>query len=258
MPDRRREGRSTLTSYRARPGVRPDRLRTILTVRRTSARPRARSRDREYARAVAITLYHHPFSRAASTVWTLEEVGQPYELRFVDLMKGGQKAPEVVALNPMGKLPVLTDGDVVVTENAAISLYLADRYASGRLAPALDDPRRGTYFRWSLFAPSVIEPGMMAKAGNWEFKTGQAGWGSFDAMLEAMNTAIAGRDFILGDMFSIADIIFGGTVRFMLQFGGLQGTPALTAYAERLGRRPALQRAEARNAAVMAEHGLAK
>ena len=79
-----------------------------------------------------ITLYHHPYSRAASTIWTLEEVGVPYELRHVDIMTGAQKAPEIVALNPMGKLPVLTDGDTVVTENAAISLYLADRYAPGR------------------------------------------------------------------------------------------------------------------------------
>jgi glutathione S-transferase len=205
---------------------------------------------------VAITLYHHPFSRAATTVWTLEEIGQPYDLRFVDIMTGAQKAPEIIALNPMGKLPILTDGDVAVTENAAISLYLADRYASGRLAPAVDDPRRGTYLRWSLFAPSVIEPGMMAKAGNWEFRSAQAGWGSFDSMIAAMHAAIAERDFILGDTFSIADVIFGGTVRFMLQFGGLPATPPLSAYAERLGQRPALQRAEARNAAIRAEHGL--
>src|SRR4051812_44419232 len=105
-----------------------------------------------------ITLYHHPFSRAAGTLWALEEVDQPYELSFVDIMKGGQKAPEILAINPMGKLPTLTDGDVVVAEAAAIALYLADRYASGTLAPALDDPRRGTYLRWSFYAPSVIEP----------------------------------------------------------------------------------------------------
>lgn len=207
---------------------------------------------------MTITLYHHPFSRAAGTVWTLEEIGQPYELRFVDIMAGGQKAPDVVKLNPMGKLPVLVDGDVVVTENAAISLYLADRYAAGKLAPAVDDPRRATYLRWSLFAPSVIEPGLMAKAGNWEFRAMAAGWGEFDSMMAAMHHAIEGRDFILGDTFSIADIIFGGTVRFMLQFGGLPSTPTLKAYADRLGQRPALQRADARNAAVIAEHKLGK
>jgi glutathione S-transferase len=206
---------------------------------------------------MTITLYHHPYSRAASTLWALEEVGVPYELRFVDIMAGGQKAPEILALNPMGKLPTLTDGDAVVTENAAIALYLADRYAAGRLSPALDDPKRATYLRWSLFAPSVIEPGSLAKAAAWEFKPGQAGWGDYDTMVKTMAAAIDGRDFVLGDAFSMADVIFGGTIRFMLQFGMLERQPVFNAYADRLGARPALQRADARNAAVMAEHGLA-
>jgi len=205
-----------------------------------------------------ITLYHHPFSRAATTIWTLEEVGQPYELRYVDIMKGEQKSPEIVALNAMGKLPTLTDGDVVVTENAAIALYLADRYAAGRLAPPIDDPRRGAYLRWSLFAPSVIEPGSIAHSSKWESKPSQVGWGSHDTMLAAMESALAGKDFILGDTFSIADVIFGGTVRFMLRFNMIEARPAFTAYSERLAQRPALQKAEAKNAAIIAEHGLGK
>src|SRR5688572_10627624 len=101
---------------------------------------------------MSIVLHHHPFSRASNVVWMLEEIGIEYELRFVDLMAGGHKAPELVAMNPMGKLPILVDGDVVVTESAAIGLYLADRYSLGRLAPKTDDPSRGTYLRWSLFA----------------------------------------------------------------------------------------------------------
>jgi glutathione S-transferase len=203
-----------------------------------------------------IVLYHHPFSRAASAVWMLEEVGVPHEVRYVDIMAGAQKAPEIVALNPMGKLPILTDGDVVVTELAAIGLYLADRYAYGKLAPRVDDPARGTYLRWSLFAPSVIEPGTMAKAAGWPFKEGQAGWGSHEAMLSAMESAIAHRPFILGDTFSMADVIFGGTLRYMLGFKMLEPRPAFTAYADRLASRPALQRAEARNAAIRDERGL--
>ncbi len=205
---------------------------------------------------MSIVLYHHPFSRASSVVWMLEEVGVEHELRFVDIMKGAQKEPEILALNPMGKLPVLTDGETVVTETAAIGLYLADRYASGRLAPALDDPARGTYLRWSLFAPSVIEPGSMAKAAGWPFKPGQAGWGDHESMLRAMESAIAGRDFVLGEKFSMADVIFGGTLRYMLRFDMLPKSPTFTAYAERLGARPALQRAEATNAKIAAEHGL--
>src|SRR6478735_7273175 len=163
---------------------------------------------------MSLVLYHHPYSRAANVLWMLEELGTDYELRFVDLLSGAHKAPELLALNPMGKLPILTDGEQVVTEVAAIGLYLADRYAPGRLAPPLDDPRRGTYLRWSLFAPSVMEPGALAHLSKWEFKPSQAGWGAFDTMLSAMETAIAGRDFILGDTFSMADVIFGGGMRY--------------------------------------------
>ena len=207
---------------------------------------------------MSIVLYHHPFSRAANVVWMLEEVGVDYEIRNVDIMKGAHKAPDLVSLNPMGKLPTLTDGDTVVTESAAIALYLADRYAYGRLAPPVDDPRRGSYLRWSLFAPSVIEPGAMAKLAGWTFKDSQAGWGAYESMLAAMESAIADRDFVLGDQFSMADVIFGGTLRYMLAFKMIEPRPSFAAYAERLAARPALQRAEAKNAAIRTELGLDK
>lgn len=205
---------------------------------------------------MTITLYHHPFSRAAGTVWALEEVGVDYELKWVDIMAGGQKSADIVALNPMGKLPTLTDGDQVVTEAGAIALYLADRYAYGTLAPKVDDPARGTYLRWSFFAPSVVEPGSVVKMNGWAAKPGQVGWGSYDTMLSAMEAAISDRKFILGDTFSMADVVFGGTLRYMLRFDMVEKRPAFLAYTERLDARPALQRADARNAAVMKERGL--
>jgi glutathione S-transferase len=205
---------------------------------------------------MALTLYHHPFSRAAGVVWTLEEVGEPYELVYVDIMKGEQKTEKVTALNPMGKIPVLVDGAAVVCEAAAIALYLADRYASGRLAPRLDDARRAAYLQWSLFAPSVIEPGAMAKRAGWDFKPVQAGWGDYDVMLSAIERAVAGGGFVLGDMFTIADVVFGGTLRYMTRFQLLQASPAITAYLDRLEARPALQRADAKNQAIAKAHGL--
>lgn len=200
---------------------------------------------------MSLTLYHHPFSRAANVIWMLEEVGVDYQLRFVDLSKGEQKQPEFLALNPMGKLPLMTDGDEVVTEAAAIGLYLADRYAAGKLAPALDAPGRGTYLRWSLFAPSVIEPGAMAKLAKWEFRPGSAGWGTYETMLDAMESAIAEKQFILGDTFSMADVIFGGTVGYMLRFKMIDPRPVFVEYVERVSSRPAAKRAQ-----EMAEHGL--
>ncbi len=205
---------------------------------------------------MAITLYYHPYSRASGTLWALEEVGTPYTLKVLDLMKGEQKGPELLALNPMGKVPTLVDGDVVVTEAAAIALYLADRYAATRLAPALDDPQRGSYLRWSFFAPSVIEPAVMARAGHWDVREGSAGWGNQDTMLTALHSAIAGRRFVLGDAFSMADVVLGGTLRYMLDFKLMEAAPDFQAYVERLNERPAYQRAAARNLAMRKELGL--
>ncbi len=195
-------------------------------------------------------LYYHPFSRAANVVWMLEELGIPYERRFVDITKGEQKQPEFLAKNPMGKLPVLEDGEALVTESAAIALYLADRYAPGRLAPKLDDPKRGTYLRWILFSPSVIEPGLLAKAANWEFRPSSAGWGTYESLLTTMQHALRDdRDYVLGDEFSMADVVFGGTIGYMLQFGMLEPLPVFAQYTERLAKRPALQRTNEINTA---------
>ena len=210
----------------------------------------------QYPTDMTVTLYHHPYSRAANVVWMLEELGIAHELRFVDLFKGAHKAPEILALNPMGKLPILTDGDAVVTESAAIGLYLADRYAPGQLAPAIDDPRRGAYLRWTLFAPSVIEPGIGAKQGGWATKESQVGWGNYDAMIGAFDVAIGKGPYLLGDMFSMADVIFGGTLRFMRMVKAFEPSAAVVAYTDRLAERPGTKRADARNAAIAKEHGL--
>lgn len=207
---------------------------------------------------MAITLYHHPFSRAATVVWMLEEVGVPYQLAFVDLMTGAHKDPGFLAKNPMGKLPTLDDDGTVVTETAAIGLYLADRYAAGRLAPALDEPARAVYLRWSLFAPSVIEPAAMAKLAGWEVKASQAGWGTYDAMVDSVEAAIGDGPYLLGERFTMADVIFGGTVRYMLRFKMIDPRPRVVDYVERLGARPTLQAADAKNAAVIAERGLGR
>jgi glutathione S-transferase len=205
---------------------------------------------------MAIVLYHHPFSRAANVVWMLEEVGVEYQLRWVDIMAGAQKSPELLALNPMGKLPILTDGDAVVTESAAIALYLGDRYAAGRLAPKLDDPARGTYLRWAFFTPSVMEPAAAARTSGGEFNVRAVGWGTHDDMVAATEAALAQGPYLLGERFSMADTILGGTLRFLLMFKMIDSKPVFTDYVARLEARPAFQRSSARNAALMAEHGL--
>lgn len=203
-----------------------------------------------------LVLHYHPHSRAAGTLWALEEVGVPYTLQVVDIMKGEQKQPSLTAKNLMGKIPTLVDGDLVVTEAAAIALYLADRYAPGRLAPMLDDPRRGTYLRWSFFTPSVIEPAVMARNSGWTVKEMSAGWGSYDAMIASAQSAITGRSYLLGDAFSMADVVFGGMLRFLIGFKQIEPSPVFSDYVARLDTRPAYQQAEARNAQMRKELGL--
>jgi glutathione S-transferase len=188
----------------------------------------------------------------------LEEVGQPYTLHYVDVHAGEQRQPAFREINPMGKIPVLVDGDTVITESAAIGLYLADRHALGVLAPHLDAPSRGSYLRWSLFAPTVIEPACMAKAADWKVPTGQAGWGDFDSVIASIEAAIGEGPWLLGQEFTMADVIFGATLRFMLRFEMIEPKPAFRAYVERLSARPACQAADAKNAAIIAERGLAK
>lgn len=207
---------------------------------------------------MSITLYHHPFSRAASVVWQLEEVGVPYELQFVDLMTGQQKSAEHLARNPMGKLPVLVDGEAIISETAAIGVYLADRYALGRLAPALDDPARGPYLRWCFYAPSVIEPAAAANAGKWEARPGAVGWGTYASVLDTLTGALESGPWLLGERFTMADVVLGATVRYLLRFKMLEPLPALSSYVERLSARPAALAADARNAAVIAERGLGR
>lgn len=205
---------------------------------------------------MTIELLHHPFSRASTVLWMLEEVGVPYVTRFVDFKSNGQKAPDVLALNPMGKLPTLVDGDAVVSEVAAIGLYLADRYAPGRLSPAIDSPERGAYYRYSIFPSAVIEPASLAKLKGFEVASSTAGWGDYESMLASTEAAIAGRPYLLGDEFSMADLIFGATLRYMIRFKMIEPRPSFTAYVDRLNDRPASQRAEAKNSAIAKEHGL--
>jgi glutathione S-transferase len=186
----------------------------------------------------------------------LEEAGVPYELQFVDVKSGAHKTPEFLRVNPMGKLPTLVDGDAVVTESAAIGLYLADRFAYGVLSPKVDERARATYLRWSLYAPSVIEPAAYANGAKWEYRAGTAGWGRYEDVLDTIDQAIGEGPYLLGDRFTMADVIFGGTVRYMLGFKMIEPRPRFTAYAERLSARPASQAAQAKNAEMIEKHGL--
>src|ERR1700685_4869225 len=112
-----------------------------------------------------IKLYWSPRSRSFSALWLMEETGQPYERVLTDISKGAQKTAEYLAINPMGKVPALQDGEATMAEAAAICAYVAERYPQANLAPPLGDPLRAKYLHWLFFAPRCVEPAV-AQIGN--------------------------------------------------------------------------------------------
>ena len=192
-----------------------------------------------------LMFYTNPMSRGRIVRWMLEEVGAPYRTEIMDYATS-LKGADYLAINPMGKVPAIKHGEVVVTEAAAICAYLADAFPQKGLAPPVGDKRRGAYYRWLFFAAGPVEQATGLRALGVEIKPEQKrmmGFGDFADTLNAMEGAIAGRDYVLGDAFSAADVYFGSQVSWGLQFGSVEKRPAFVAYAERLQARPAYKRA---------------
>lgn len=153
--------------------------------------------------------YTNPMSRGRIVRWMLEEVGAPYETHLLDFATGA-KSPDYLAINPMGKVPAIRHGGTVVTECAAICAYLADAFPDAGLAPA--PVARGDYYRWMFFAAGPVEAAVTNKALGFAVppeRRGMAGYGSFEAVMDTLEQAVKGRQYIAGERFSAADVYFG-------------------------------------------------
>lgn len=195
-----------------------------------------------------IVFYTNPMSRGRIVRWMLEEIGQPYRTVVLDYGTT-MKAPEFLAINPMGKVPAVTLGGVTVTECAAICAWLADAFPEAGLAPALADPARGSYLRWMFFGAGPLEAAVTAKALGLlapADKAGTAGYGSFDHVVDALEVAVSGAaPWLLGDRFSALDVYLGSQIGWGLQFKTLPDRDVFKGYAARLFQRPAAIRARA-------------
>lgn len=201
-----------------------------------------------------IVFYTNPMSRGRIARWMLEEVGRPYRTVVLDF-GATMKAPDYLAINPMGKVPAIVWRGVAVTECAAICAWLADACPEAGLAPAFDDPARGTYLRWLFFTAGPVEAAVTAKALDLlapPDKAGMAGYGSFDQVVDALEQAVTPGPWILGDRFSAADVYVGSQIVWGLQFKTLPEREAFTAYAARLSARPAAVRAREIDDALIA------
>lgn len=203
----------------------------------------------------SITFFHSPHSRSSCAFVLLEELGAPYDMRVLNMKAGEQRQPAFLAVNPLGKVPAILDGDTVVTEQVAIFIHLADRFPQAKLAPSLEDPLRGAYLRWLVFYAACYEPALVDR-----FMKREPGshmntpYGSFEAMLGVIEAQLRQSPYLLGDTISAADILWGAALGWGMSFAGVPRLPVFVEYAERLGARPAAKRVEERDNALVAAH----
>ena len=201
------------------------------------------------------TFFTNPMSRGQIARWALHEVDADYEQILVDWK---DKQPEFLAANPMGKVPTivhhLEDGDEVVTEAAAICLYLAEMHPEAGLLP--NEAETADYLRWTFFAAGPVEQAITSRALKYEPSPEQepmAGWGNFDRTMDTLEAHLSQTRFVCGDRFTMADVYVGSSVDWGLNFGILPPREAFVAYAERIQARPRYKAAKAVDNALITE-----
>jgi glutathione S-transferase len=191
-----------------------------------------------------IVFYHNPFSRGRIAHWMLEEVEASYRIEVLNFDTREQKRPDFLAVNPMGKVPAIEHRGTVVTEAAAICAYLADVFPSAGLAPACDEPERGTYLRWLFFGAGCIEPSVIDHI----LKRSSAdaarivGYGNYQDVLDTLDRALGSGPYLLGERFTAADVYVGSLLGWGLTTLSVEARPSFESYVARCNERPAYQR----------------
>lgn len=182
-------------------------------------------------------LYYNPRSRATISKWILDELGVDYELVMIDFEKAEHKSAAFREINPAGKLPALIDGEQRLFESVAIGLYLGDKYPAAGLAPAIDAPERGRYLSLMVYATAQLEPAMGDSFLNVE-SSPTRGWTDFKTVQNVLIQELAGNPYLLGDNFSLADILISSNFIWRRMFGHTDEPPEIKAYIDRLLERP--------------------
>ena len=200
-----------------------------------------------------MTLYTNPQSRGRVVRWMLEEIGQPYDVKVMTF-GGDIKSPEYLQLNPMGKVPALMHKGTIITEVAAICAYLAEQFPQANLAPPVDSPERGSYYRWLFFVVGPFEMANSAKAFGWTIddKTAvSAGCGHIQDSINTVKQTLAKQPYLCGDNFSAADLLMASYIGWETMMKVLEPNPVFAEYLERCCKRPAAKRADDLDNALM-------
>ena len=200
-----------------------------------------------------ITLFHSPNTRSFGALALLEEIGAPYELHVLNMKAGEQRGAAYLAINPMGKVPAITHGDALITEQAAVYMYLADLFPKAGLAPALGDAERGPYLRWMVFYGSSFEPALVDRALKREpASPSMCPYGDYDTTLKTLTDQLGRGTYMLGERFSAADMLWGIALKWTTSFKLVPESPVIKAYVDRISARPAVARAMAKDAELAA------
>jgi glutathione S-transferase len=202
------------------------------------------------------TVYAAPASRSTRVLWTLEEIGQDYALVLVDLVHGGGRRPGFLALNPGGKVPVLVDGDLVLTESLAICTWLGDRFPESGIVPPPGTRERARHDQWCAFVVTELEQPLWTIArhrfvlpeprrvpavvdtARWEYERAAA----------VLDAGLGEREFLAADRFTVADVLAAHTLRWGRKAAPGVAGERLEAYADRMLARSALARVREREA----------
>lgn len=195
-----------------------------------------------------ITLYTNPMSRGQIARWALHEVGADHDEQLLAYGKP-MYSENYLAINPMGKVPAIVHDDIIVTECAAICLYLAQAFPEADLLPQTLS-EHADYLRWSFFGAGPLEQAIVNHSMGWGDDAdpqvqGRLGYGSYERTMQTLSGLFEKRDYVCGNRFTAADIYLGAQVDWGLQFKTVTETPALKAYAERLRAREPYKAAKA-------------
>ena len=202
-----------------------------------------------------LVFFHAPNTRSSGTRILLEELSAPHELRVVNMKAGEQRQPAFLAVNPMGKVPAILHRGALVTEQAAIFIYLADLFPKAGLAPAPDDRLRGPYLRWLVYYGSSFEPAVVDRALKREpAPPAMSPYGDYDTMLKTLTDQLAKGPYLLGDRMTAADVLWGTALAWTTAFKIVPELPVIMDYVKRLGARPAVAKVKAEDASLAAGH----
>lgn len=196
-----------------------------------------------------LTLFHAPQSRSGRIVWLLEEIGADYDIRYVDIFRSmtltGARDPANV--HPDGKVPALLDGDALVTESAAIALYLTDLHPGAALGAPVGSPDRAAYLTWLAWTAGEMEPAVWSRITG-ATETDLNATARYDAAVSRMLTALATAPYLMGERFTAVDVMVASAVAWGREY--LPESPLIDAWLERTLNRPANARAAARDGAL--------